>query len=191
MFHADTFRATLGKIIAILRKYKIKFHLTGGITSVAYGEPRMTQDIDIVIDNSAVRSQMDSFIDSLRYSDFIFDESTIRRAAERKQMFQLLDAVEALKIDIYPRELLQGELERSNTLELFEGMHVPVASLADTALAKLIWINKGSHKGRRDLRQLVRVAAADERQTIEKVAAELGLKRLLSEVLSESDEIEA
>jgi hypothetical protein len=46
MFPADSFRATLEKIIAILNACNIKFHLTGGITSVAYGEPRLTQDVD-------------------------------------------------------------------------------------------------------------------------------------------------
>ena len=54
MFPIETFRTTLGKIIKILYKYKIRFHLTGGITSIAYSEPRMTQDVDIVVDNSPV-----------------------------------------------------------------------------------------------------------------------------------------
>jgi hypothetical protein len=190
MFPIDTFRTTLEKIIAILQKYKIKFHLTGGITSVAYGEPRMTQDVDIVVDNEAVKRQRDLFIESLRGSDFLFDETAIRIAIDRKQMFQLLDTIEALKLDIYPRELIPGELERSNTLELFEGMAVPIASLVDTAAAKLIWISKGSHKSRRDLRQLIRISTKSQRQTIEQLAAKLGLGELLSEVLSESDEID-
>jgi hypothetical protein len=190
MFPVDAFRTTVEKITAILQTYKIRFHLTGGITTVAYGEPRMTQDVDIVVDNQAVKMQLDSFIESLRGSDFIFDEKTIRTAVDQKQMFQLLDSVEALKLDIYPRELIPGELERSKKLELFEGMLIPVASLADTAMAKLIWISKGSHKSRRDLRQLVRISAESQRQTIEQLATDLGLQGLLSEVLSESDEIE-
>lgn len=190
MFPADTFRTTLEKIIAILQTYKIKFHLTGGVISVAYGEPRMTQDVDIVVDNGAVKRQMDSFIESLRGSDFLFDETAIRIAIDRKQMFQLLDSVEALKLDIYPRELIPGELERSNTIELFEGMFVPIASLPDTVMAKLIWINKGSHKNRRDLRQLFRISTDSQRRTIEQMAADLGLLGVLSEVLLESDEID-
>jgi hypothetical protein len=191
VFPIDAFRATLEKVIAILHKHEIQFHLTGGITSVAYGEPRMTQDVDIVIDNGAVSTQLSAFIESLRESDFLFDENAVRYAIDQKQMFQLLDSVEALKLDIYPRELIPGELERSNTLELFDGMHVPIASLTDTAAAKLVWISKGSHKSRRDLRQLVRTSTASQRQTIEQLATDLGLRELLFEVLAESDEIEA
>ena len=189
MFLIETFRITLGKIIAIFHKYKIRFHLTGGITSIAYGEPRMTQDVDIVVDNKAIMTQLDSFLDSLRAADFLFDEAAIRIAIDKRQMFQLLDSVEALKLDIYPRELIPGELERSNSLELFDGITVPIASLPDTAISKLIWIRKGSHKNRRDLRHLLRISTPGQRQAIEKLAIELGLGDLLSEVLSESDEI--
>jgi len=46
VFPIETFRATLEKAIAILERHKVRFHLTGGVTSVAYGEPRLTQDID-------------------------------------------------------------------------------------------------------------------------------------------------
>jgi len=70
-------------------------------------------------------------------SDFLFDETAIRIAVDKRQMFQLLDSAEALKLDIYPRELIPGELARSYTLELFEGMFIPIASLPDTAIAKL------------------------------------------------------
>ena len=190
MFPIDAFRATLEKAVAILQEHKIRFHLTGGVTSIAYGEPRMTQDVDIVIDNRAIATQLASFIDALRESDFLFDETAVRAAVDRKQVFQLLDSVEALKLDLYPRELIPGELERSNTLELFEGMHVPIASLADTAAAKLVWISKGSHKSRRDLRQLVRISTESQRQTIEQLVVDLGLRELFSEVLTEPDEID-
>ena len=54
MLPIETFRATLGKIIKILQAFQIRFHLTGGVTSIAYSEPRMTQDVDIVIDNDEI-----------------------------------------------------------------------------------------------------------------------------------------
>ena len=52
-------------------------------------------------------------------------------------MFQLFDMSEALKIDVYPRELVPGELDRSTLLEVFEGMPLPVASRSDAAASKL------------------------------------------------------
>ena len=86
MFPVEAFRDTLSKAAAIFRQHAIRFHLTGGLTSVVYGEPRMTQDIDIVIDNQAVATQLDFFISSLDASDFLFDAQTIRDAVEQAQV---------------------------------------------------------------------------------------------------------
>ncbi|MEO1984392.1 MAG: hypothetical protein ABGZ24_28070, partial [Fuerstiella sp.] len=54
MFPIDVFRDTVCKLVEILHQHQISFHLTGGITSIAFGEPRLTQDVDIVIDNARV-----------------------------------------------------------------------------------------------------------------------------------------
>lgn len=96
MFTADTFRKTLQKLIALLKIHDIKFHLTGGVTNIAYGEPRMTQDIDIVIDNQFLNRNLTAFIQSLNGSDFLFDEAAVHQAVKDKRIFQLLDSVEAL-----------------------------------------------------------------------------------------------
>jgi hypothetical protein len=45
MFPIEAFRTTLEKIIKILQAFQIRFHLTGGGTSIADSEPQMTQDI--------------------------------------------------------------------------------------------------------------------------------------------------
>ena len=83
---------------------------------MAYGEPRMTQDIDIVISNEAVTGCLDLFLESLSQSDFIKNDQAIRNAVASKGLFQLLDDIELLKLDIYPRELVEGELQRSACL---------------------------------------------------------------------------
>jgi len=80
----------------------------------------LTQDIDIVVDNEAARQQLELLIESLRSSSFLFTESAVQNATREKRRFQLFDNDEALKLDIYPRELVPGELSRSETIELTE-----------------------------------------------------------------------
>ena len=189
MFPVEAFRNTLRKAVAIFERHAIRFHLTGGLTSVLYGEPRMTQDIDIVIDNQALAARQESFISSLHESDFMSDDNSIRQAVAQHGMFQLFDNTEALKLDIYPRELIAGELNRSKLIEVFDGMHLPVASRADAAASKLVWVSKGSHKSRRDLRHIYRTGTDEDCELIRDLAARLGLEPLLGEVLSESDEV--
>ena len=77
MYPVDTFRKTLEKVIAILNIFEIRFHLTGGVTNIVYSEPRMTQDIDIVVDNEALKSNLKPFFESLNNSEFLFDESLL------------------------------------------------------------------------------------------------------------------
>ena len=189
MFPVEAFQATLGKATEIFQRLGVRFHLTGGGTSVLYGEPRMTQDIDIVVDNQVLAEQLESFFRLLDTDDFLFDPPSVRRAVERREMFQLLDKVEALKLDIYPRELIAGELDRSCLIEVFAGVQLPVVSRVDAAAAKLVWISKGSHKSRRDLRQIYRTSSEADRQRIQGLAHQLVLKPLLDEVLGEPEEL--
>ena len=189
MFPVEAFQATLGKATEIFQQLGVRFHLTGGVTSVLYGEPRMTQDIDIVVDNQVLAEQLDTFFQLLDTGDFLFDPPSVRRAVERREMFQLLDRVEALKLDIYPRELIAGELDRSCLIEIFSGVRLPVVSRVDSAAAKLVWIIKGSHKSRRDLRQIYRTSSEADRQQIQRLAHQLALKTLLDEVLGEPEEL--
>ena len=149
----------------------------------------MTQDIDIVVDNEVLAEQLETFFRRLDTGDFLFDPPSVRRAVERHEMFQLLDKVEALKLDIYPRELIEGELDRSCMIEVFAGVRLPVVSRVDSAAAKLIWISKGSHKSRRDLRQIYRTSSEPDRQKIQGLAHQLSLDPLLDEVLGEPEEL--
>lgn len=189
MFPAEIFRNTLSRLLEILTRHGVRFHLTGGIASVAYGEPRMTQDLDIVVDNPSLAARLDSFIAAAEQAGFMFDAEAVRRGVAEQEMFQLFDMAEALKIDIYPREMIPGELDRSASLEVFEGMLIPVASRPDAAASKLAWASKGSHKSRRDLRHIVRRMPRAERDELDRLAGLLGLDALLTEILAEPDEI--
>lgn len=189
MFPAETFRDTLARLAAILDRLEVRFHLTGGVSTIAYGEPRMTQDVDIVVDPRTLAARLGEFLTAVEAAGFLVDEKATRHAVEHAGMFQLLDLAESLKLDLYPRELIPGELDRSAAAEVFAGLTLPIVSRADAALSKLVWISKGSHKSRRDLRQVLRRATGRERDFVHHQAARLGLASLLAQVLGESDVI--
>ncbi len=71
MFSVDVFQKTLAKIVTIFSRLGIRFHLTGGLNATAYGEPRMTQDIDLVIDPVQSRHLVDELAASLAEPDEI------------------------------------------------------------------------------------------------------------------------
>jgi len=190
MYPAETFRDTVARLVTIFGRLGVRFHLTGGASTIAYGEPRMTQDIDLVVDPQAMAANIGPFLEAVRATGFLVDEEAAKKAVSEGGMFQLLDLGESLKVDLYPREMIPGELDRSVPTEVFAGLVLPVASRVDAALSKLVWISKGSHKSRRDLRQILRRADAGDRARVGRWAAEHGLDALLQEVLSEPDSID-
>jgi hypothetical protein len=74
-------------------------------------------------------------------------------------------------------------------LELFEGITLPVVSQIDAALSKLIWVDKGSHRSRRDLRSIFKNCEPTTQTLIREQAHAMSLTNVLDQVLSESDEI--
>jgi hypothetical protein len=189
MFPVEAFERTIAKFVAIAKAIGLPFHLTGGSISSAYGEPRLTQDIDIVVSPEVARIRIDDLMEQLACSDFLFTERVLRQAVQSGNLFQLLDKTESLKLDIYPRELIPGELQRSQTMELFAGVFLPVVSRTDAAISKLIWIDKGSQRSRRDFRSIFQSSSEQQKADIRAHAATIRLTELLEEVLSESDEI--
>ena len=91
MFPLEAFQSTLAKVATIFNGLKIAFHLTGGVTSIAYGEPRMTQDVDLVIDNAAARQDIEALLKAVAEQGFLYDASAVRDAIAEERLFQLLD----------------------------------------------------------------------------------------------------
>jgi hypothetical protein len=184
----EGFQPTLTKLIDVLDRFEVRYHLTGGVTSVVYGEPRLTQDIDVVVDPERAAQVAARLLPALAVAGFEYSEETAARAIESGGMFQLLDTERVIKVDLYLRCLIPGELDRSIREELFPGVSVPIVSREDAALSKLIWIDQGSYRSRRDLRRIIAAASESEIARIRCVATEMGLGKLLDQVRDESDE---
>ena len=113
----------------------------------------------------------------------------MRLFRERLKSSYILDDSESLKLAIYPRALIPGELDRSDSVELFQGVHVPVVSRTDAALSKLVWISKGSSRSRRDFRNIFRNCSQDQQRIVKSTADAMRLSKLIEEVLGEAAEI--
>ncbi|MFN9788388.1 MAG: hypothetical protein ACK54R_01520, partial [Pirellulaceae bacterium] len=69
MFPVEAFQKTILRFVAITEAIGLPFHITGGSISSAYGEPRLTQDIDIVVSPDVARIRTDDLINQLACSD--------------------------------------------------------------------------------------------------------------------------
>lgn len=190
MYEVTEFRDCLERTVAALRRHGIRFCLTGGAAFIAYGDPRMTQDIDLVVDGERLEESLQTLLPELKQQQFLLNEDAIRTAIRSRRQFQLIDLVSALKLDFYPRELVAGNFDRAAEIEIMPGLRLPVSSIPDLVASKLVWISKGSHKSRRDVKMLMRQSSAAEAALAREFAERLQLEALLDEVLAEPDEID-
>ena len=64
MFNLVEFRDCLERAVSLLRSCEIRFLITGGAAAIAYGDPRTTQDIDLVIEATAIQERLEQFVDN-------------------------------------------------------------------------------------------------------------------------------
>jgi hypothetical protein len=176
-------KSTLVDLTNILSELKVSYHLTGGLAASFYGEPRFTQDIDLVIKIN--RGKNLQLLTEALAKRFIIDVDSIRDDINSNQMFQALHEESMIKIDFYVGEAIPNELERSQLKEILPGIVIPIVAVEDIILAKLIWIQKGSAKSRQDIKSIMRLQKSLDLEYLSSQALNLGVKHILSELESE------
>jgi hypothetical protein len=134
-------------------KHGIRYIVTGAVAAIAYGEPRLTNDIDIVADLDEGK------IAQLKWcypaDEFYVDEESARRAVRARSQFNIIHPGSGLKIDIMITqgdEFDQSRFRRARRLKPLEDIEVDFASPEDVILKKLDFYRQGrSDKHLRDI----------------------------------------
>src|SRR5262245_41437191 len=112
--------------------------LTGSMALSFYAVPRMTRDIDLVIEVSP--ADADRLYD-LFAGDFYVDREAIREAIERRGMFNVIHASLVVKVDLVVRrnsEYRRIEFARRREAR-FEGHPLSIVAPEDLVISKLDW----------------------------------------------------
>ncbi len=89
----------LKKIIKILEANQIEYMLTGSYASSLQGQPRSTNDIDIIV--LLQNEHVSKFIESFPHPDFYLDKESIIEAIENQDMFNLIEIGGGNKVDFW------------------------------------------------------------------------------------------
>lgn len=84
-------------VVATLERLGIRYLVTGSIATIFYGEPRFTNDIDIVVDldpRSTAR-----LVEAFSPDDFYLSRESAQRAVARGSQFNLIHPSSGLKVD--------------------------------------------------------------------------------------------
>jgi hypothetical protein len=178
---AHDMRETVERITAILSELGFRFHFTGGVAAAFYGDPRFTQDVDLVIQMTVNQPETKMLISRLS-SGYFISEQAILDAIAGEHLFQAVDEASMIKIDFYVGEKIPGELERTCIREVSPGLTAPLVSKEDSILSKLLWIQQGSHKSRHDVIEMLKRDEDLNRARLQERARALGLHDLLAEL---------
>jgi hypothetical protein len=133
----------LQEVTARLEKAGIAYMVTGSVAANFYAVPRMTRDIDLVVE--AGPADADTLFALFR-EDFYADPMLIREAIRRQRMFNIIHNETVLKIDLIIRkesEYRKTEFKRRRQLTV-EGHPVWVVAPEDLILSKLDWARDSS-----------------------------------------------
>lgn len=160
----------------------IPYMMTGSVALTWYARPRMTRDIDVVIDCSERDAEA---IVRLFESDCYLDAETVRRAIAGRGMFNIIHNEWIIKADFVVRKdqvYREVELGRRRQLDI-EGTPVWVVAPEDLILSKLQWSRDAESQIQKDdARMVIRSVEDLDWAYLDKWAADLGLQDLLTEV---------
>ena len=127
--------------------------VVGSFTSAAYGEPRLTNDIDIVVDLEL--NQVDELCDAFPSADFYVSREAARAALACRGQFNVIDPSSGNKVDfMISRKDAWGieQLARRQKIPLLPNLDVFAARPEDIILSKLLYYQEGgSEKHLRDI----------------------------------------
>ncbi|MBI1832123.1 MAG: hypothetical protein HYR84_11810 [Planctomycetes bacterium] len=172
--------------IDILERLAIPYMLVGSFASSAYGEPRFTRDIDIVLDLTS--AQVSDFCAAFPPPEYFVSEQAASEAVLRRFQFNVLHPASGHKIDfILPRSDEWGRLqmERRQTVQLLPDRAGVAARPEDVILGKMwYYAEGGSGKHLGDITGILRISGdAVDRDYITAWAAKLGLTEIWQAVL--------
>ena len=174
------------KTVDFLERESVAYRIVGSLASILYGEPRFTNDVDILVD--LPRGKVEALCQEFPPPDFYVSADAVRDAIAERRQFNILHIPSGLKVDmILSADTEFGRLDISLGRRVrSEGYYDALfASPENIILKKLLYFQEGgSEKHLRDVSGVLQVQGERIDQAYldhwaEKlgVAEELGLVR--------------
>lgn len=147
-------------VVRCFENLKIPYLITGAIASIAYGEPRLTNDIDIVADIQ--EEHLKGLKECFPREDFYLDAETAIRSIRRKHQFNIIHPSSGLKIDVIiskKDEFDRSRFRRLKRIKPLEDTEANFASPEDVIIKKMEYYKEGgSEKHLRDIAGILKIS---------------------------------
>jgi hypothetical protein len=164
--------------VAALERIGTPYLVTGSVATIFYGEPRFTNDLDVVVDLPADR--VADFCAQFPAEEFYLDPGAVRRALRERGQFNIVHPRSGLKIDVMIPDrsaFNRSRFSRGVRVSPAADFTAAFASPEDVIVKKMEYYRAGgSDKHLRDIAGVLRVSGEHvDRRYIEEWAARLGL----------------
>jgi hypothetical protein len=145
-------------VVDVLESLDIDYMVVGGFAAILYGEPRLTIDVDIVLDMKP--ADIRPFVAAFPIPDYYVSEEGIRDSLQRRYPFNVIQPATGAKVDLVPLPndpFTRAAFERRQRMAYDAAGHTASFITAeDIVLAKLLAFQQtGSDKHLRDARGVV------------------------------------
>ena len=164
-----------------LREAGIPYMVSGSVAMNFYAVPRMTRDIDIVVELGPADWRR---IPALLSSAFYVDEEDVRESIRDRAMFNAIHQASMVKVDFILRKDAPYRLEEFRRRREIDVESTPVSIVApeDLILSKLDWAKESlSEMQLRDVRNILASVKDLDWGYLSRWARSLGVDALLAE----------
>ncbi len=176
----------LGKLISILESADIPYVVCGSLSSSLHGNPRATNDADIII--APTQDQLATLLKSLKTGYYISDEAALE-AMKNRSMFNIIDNELGWKADLIFRKDSPHQLSEFNRRirAKLMGIDLWILSPEDVILSKLEWSKSdGSDLQFRDVFGVIKLQWDKlDWDYLQHWAKELGIEKALESIIEE------
>lgn len=173
-------------LVEALEDLGIDYMITGSQASVYYGEPRFTQDIDVVVDLEL--RHLSALIERFPAPAFYLSEQAAHEAIRGRGQFNIIHPASGLKIDIVVKKdtpYERVEFERRHRQPILPGKDAYFARPEDVILYKMLYFREGgSERHLRDIASMLRISGPEiDTAYVSEWAQRLGLSDIWKAVL--------
>ncbi len=166
------------KVADFLERESTPYRIVGSMASIIYGEPRFTNDVDVLVD--LPHEKVDALCREFPPPDYYVSAEAAREAIAKRHQFNILHMPTGLKVDmILPADTEFSRLDISHGQRIeSEGFYNALfASPENVILKKLCYFQQGgSDKHLRDIAGILLIQGEKIDQAyLDKWAAKLGV----------------
>ncbi len=150
----------LRHVVQCFEKSRIPYFITGAVAGIAYGEPRLTNDIDIVADIR--EDQVPELRNCFPEGEYYFDSDAALTAIRQQSQFNIIHPSSGFKIDImiptkHPFD--RSRFARVRKMKTDSTQEANFASPEDVILKKMEYFREGrSEKHFRDIMGILKIS---------------------------------